>query len=65
MEILVDVLYEIFKKEGASDNSFKILALTKELERSRKAKESYESNQQRAIRLLENEYKGRLEVGAF
>jgi hypothetical protein len=42
-----------------------ILALTKELERSRKAKESYESNQQRAIRLLEKEYKGRLEVSAF
>jgi hypothetical protein len=42
-----------------------ISGLTKEMERARKAKESYEPNQQRAIRLLEKKYKGRLDVGAF
>jgi hypothetical protein len=42
-----------------------ILGLTREMERARKAKESYESNQQRALKLLEKDYKGKLEVGAF
>ena len=42
-----------------------ISGLTKEMERARKAKEAHESNQQNAIKLLEKEYKGRLEVGSF
>jgi hypothetical protein len=33
-----------------------ISGLTREMERARKAKESYESSQQRALKLLEKEY---------
>jgi hypothetical protein len=42
-----------------------ISSLSKEIARSRHAKETYESNQKRAIKLLEKEYKERLEIGAF
>ena len=42
-----------------------ISALSKEIARNRHAKETYESNQKRAIKLLEKEYKTRLEIGAF
>jgi hypothetical protein len=42
-----------------------ISSLSKEIARSRHAKETYKSNQKRAIKLLEKEYKERLEIGAF
>jgi hypothetical protein len=42
-----------------------ISGLTKEIEKARKAKEAHESNQQKAIKLLEKKYKARLEVSAF
>jgi hypothetical protein len=42
-----------------------ISSLSKEIARSQHAKETYESNQKRAIKLLEKEYKERLEIGAF
>jgi hypothetical protein len=42
-----------------------ISGLTREMEKARKAKEGHESSQQKAIKLLEKEYKARLEVGAF
>ena len=42
-----------------------ISSLSKEIARSRHAKETYESNQKRAIKLLEKEYKTRLKVSAF
>jgi hypothetical protein len=42
-----------------------ITSLSKEIARSREAKLSYESNQQRAIKLLGKEYKARLKTGAF
>ena len=42
-----------------------ISSLSKEIARSRHAKETYESNQKRAIKLLEKKYKTRLEVSAF
>jgi hypothetical protein len=47
------------------DLSVAISGLTQEIERARKAKEAYKSSQQKAIKLLEKEYKARLEVGAF
>jgi hypothetical protein len=42
-----------------------ISSLSKEIARSRHAKETYELNQKKAIKLLEKEYKARLEIGAF
>jgi hypothetical protein len=42
-----------------------ISSLSKEIERTRKAKEAHESNQQKAVKLLEKEYKQRLDVVAF
>jgi hypothetical protein len=42
-----------------------ISSLSKEIARSRHAKETYKSNQKRAIKLLKKEYKERLEIGAF
>ena len=42
-----------------------ITSLSKEIERLRKVKEIYKSHQQRALKLLEKEYKGRLKIGAF
>jgi hypothetical protein len=42
-----------------------IASLSKEIARNRHAKETYESNQEKAIKLLEKEYKARLEIGAF
>jgi hypothetical protein len=47
------------------DLGLAISSLSKELARNRHAKETYESNQKRAIKLLEKEYKERLEIGAF
>ena len=42
-----------------------ISSLSKEIARNRHVKETYESNQKRAIKLLEKEYKARLKIGAF
>jgi hypothetical protein len=42
-----------------------IASLLKEIARNRHAKETYESNQEKAIKLLEKEYKARLEIRAF
>ena len=42
-----------------------ISSLSKEIARNRHTKETYESNQKRAIKLLEKEYKAQLEIGAF
>lgn len=42
-----------------------ISGLSKEMERARKAKEAHESNQQKAVKLLEKEYKQRLDIIAF
>ena len=39
--------------------------LSKEIARNQYAKETYESNQKRAIKLLEKEYKARLEIDVF
>jgi hypothetical protein len=47
------------------DLGLAISSLSKELARNRHAKETYKSNQKRAIKLLEKEYKERLEIGAF
>jgi hypothetical protein len=42
-----------------------ILGLTREIKRTKKANESYELNQQRALKLLKKDYKGKLKVSAF
>jgi methylthioribose-1-phosphate isomerase len=42
-----------------------ITSLSKEIARNRHVKETYESNQEKAIKLLKKEYKARLEIGAF
>jgi methylthioribose-1-phosphate isomerase len=42
-----------------------ISSLSKELAHNRHAKKTYKSNQKQAIKLLEKEYKERLEIGAF
>lgn len=42
-----------------------ISSLTEEMQRSRKSKEQFQSDQQKAIRLLETEYRGRLHISAF
>jgi hypothetical protein len=47
------------------DLGLAISGLTKEIQRARKAKEEFQSNQQKAIRLLETEYKGRLDILVF
>ena len=47
------------------DLGIAISGLTKEMERARKAKDAHKLSQQKVIKLLEKEYKARLEVGAF
>ena len=42
-----------------------ISSLSKEIERTRKAKEAHQTNQQKALKLLEMEYKQRLDIGSF
>ena len=42
-----------------------IMSLSKEIACNQHAKEAYESNQEKAIKLLEKEYKARLEIRAF
>jgi hypothetical protein len=42
-----------------------IAGLSKQLELTREAKEAHLTNQQKALRLLQKEYKGRLLPGAF
>ena len=42
-----------------------ISSLSKEIERTRKAKETYQTNQQKALKLLETEYKERLDITIF
>ena len=47
------------------DLGLAISSLSKEIARNRYTKETYESNQKKAIKLLEKEYKVRFEVGTF
>jgi hypothetical protein len=42
-----------------------ISSLSKEMERARKAKETYQTNQQKALKLLKTGYKERLNITAF
>jgi hypothetical protein len=42
-----------------------ISSLSKEIERAKKAKETYQTNQQKAVKLLKTEYKKRLDITAF
>ena len=42
-----------------------ISSLSKEIERARKAKEVYQTNQQKVLKLLEIEYKERLDITTF
>jgi hypothetical protein len=42
-----------------------ISGLSKEMERARKAKETFQTNQQKALKLLETEYKVRLDIVSF
>jgi hypothetical protein len=47
------------------DLGYAITCLTEEIKHARKLKEEFQSNQQKAIRLLETDYKGRLNILAF
>ena len=47
------------------DLGYAIASLTEEIKQARKSKEEFQSNQQKAIRLLETDYKGRLNTLAF
>jgi hypothetical protein len=67
---------EIIEITNDTDNAFQtpakkidlgvaITALLKEIAQSRQAKEAYKTNQQKALKLLQKEYKSRLKVRAF